>query len=365
MKVLYINNYRDGTGWANAGINNMLALDAAGVDVVPRAITFNDTDREYPARLRELELKHAKRSSNVDCDVAIQHTLPHLYSYDSNYKNIGFLAVESYDFRKTNWQRHINLMDELWVPNKQSLETAERSGVKIPIKIVPHSLDMSSYKQTQGSKIKELETTFTFGFIGEFVERKNIQALARAFHSEFDYDEPVNLYVKTSSQTLDYVQNYFQQIRNGLKIRKKYKEEVVICGSLPKESYISILAQCHSFVMPSRGEGFCIPALESMAMGIPVIYTEGTGMDDFCYGSAVQSKMTPCFGAMSTMNYLYTANEKWMEIDVEHLMLCMRNAFMKWKTNTETEESRAALEASAKYSHQEVGKNIKEILNDC
>ena len=167
MKVLYINNYRDGTGWANAGINNMLALDSVGVDVVPRAISFNSTDSPYPQRLRELELKHAKRSSNIDCDVVIQHTLPHLYSYDSNYKNIGFLAVESYDFIKTNWQKHINIMDELWVPNTESLEAAVRSGVKIPIKVVPHSLDMNSYKNTEGRKIKQLETTFTFGFAGE------------------------------------------------------------------------------------------------------------------------------------------------------------------------------------------------------
>lgn len=364
MKVLYIGNYKDGTGWANACINNILALDAAGIDVVPRAITFNSAKGECPQRILELEQNYES-----GCDVCIQHTLPHLYSYNSKFKNIGFIATETSNFTESSWQHHANLMDEIWVPTQSCKSACVHSGVKKDIKVVPHSLDLTAYQSEkyiqQGPKIDNLINTFNFAFIGEFVERKNIQALARAFHSEFDYDEPVNLYVKTSSQTLDYVQNYFQQIRNGLKIRKKYKEEVVICGSLPKESYISILAQCHSFVMPSRGEGFCIPALESMAMGIPVIYTEGTGMDDFCYGSAVQSKMTPCFGAMSTMNYLYTANEKWMEIDVEHLMLCMRNAFMKWKTNTETEESRAALEASAKYSHQEVGKNIKEILNGC
>ena len=40
MKVLYIGNYKDGTGWANACLNNILALDGAGVDVAPRAITF-------------------------------------------------------------------------------------------------------------------------------------------------------------------------------------------------------------------------------------------------------------------------------------------------------------------------------------
>ena len=102
--------------------------------------------------------------------------------------------------------------------------------------------------------------------------------------------------------------------------------------------------------MPSRGEGFCIPALEAMAIGIPVIYTEGTGMDDFCYGSAVKSNQSPCFGAMSTLDYLYTANENWREIDIEHLMVCMRSAFMKWKTEIATEESREALRRARQFS---------------
>ena len=34
MKVLYIGNYNDGTGWGNACLNNILALDRAGIDVV-------------------------------------------------------------------------------------------------------------------------------------------------------------------------------------------------------------------------------------------------------------------------------------------------------------------------------------------
>ena len=48
MKVLYISNYMDGTGWGNAAINNILALDSVGVEVVPRAITFESQQSGYP-----------------------------------------------------------------------------------------------------------------------------------------------------------------------------------------------------------------------------------------------------------------------------------------------------------------------------
>jgi len=363
MKVLYIGNYKDGTGWANACINNILALDAAGVDVVPRAITFNNSAGGCPQRILELE-----ENLEVGCDICIQHTLPHLYSYDSKFKNIGFLATETSNFIESSWQHHANLMDQIWVPTQSCKDACIQSGVTKDVKIAPHSLDISKYDSAKyiekGSKIENLLNTFNFAFIGEFVERKNIQALAKAFHAEFEPDEPVNLYIKTSQQGLEYIQNYFNQIKSGLKLRKHYKEEVVISGQLSKEDYISVLAQCHSFVMPSRGEGFCIPALEAMAIGIPVIYTEGTGMDDFCSGSAVKSSEVPCFGAMSTMDYLYTSNEKWREVDVEDLMVSMREVFMKRNTEIATEESRQALQKARKFSHKEVGLRLKEILND-
>ena len=57
MKVLYIGNYKDGTGWGNACANNILALDAVGVDVVPRAITFNNSNGGCNERILELESK--------------------------------------------------------------------------------------------------------------------------------------------------------------------------------------------------------------------------------------------------------------------------------------------------------------------
>tara|TARA_Y100000389_G_scaffold116917_1_gene114124 strand:- start:4985 stop:6079 length:1095 start_codon:yes stop_codon:yes gene_type:complete len=363
MKVLYIGNYKDGTGWANACINNILALDAVGVEVVPRAITFNNSAGSCPDRILELE-----NNSEVGCDICIQHTLPHLYSYDSKFKNIGFIATETSNFIESSWQHHANLMDEIWVPTQSCKNACIQSEITQPVKIAPHSLDISKYNSVkylnQGSKIDNLINTFNFVFVGEFVERKNIQALVKAFHMEFEPDEPVNLYIKTSQQSLDYVQNYFKQIKQGLKLRKEYKEEVVICGQLGKEDYMSTISQCHSFVMPSRGEGFCIPALEAMAMGIPVIYTEGTGMDDFCSGSAVKSSEIPCFGAMSTIDYLYTANEKWRKIDLEDLMVSMREVFMKWNTEIATEESREALKRASEFSHKEIGLKLKEILND-
>jgi len=361
MKVLYIGHYRDGTGWANAAINNILAMDKAGIEIVPRAITYEQKDSEYPDRIKELEA-----NSSYGSDICIQHTLPHLYSYDSSYKkNIGFLATETTSFKDTGWQKYCNLMDEIWVPSIATKASCRLSGVNKPIEIVPHSLDISSYiNHEQKNKIQELENSFNFVFIGEFIERKNIKALVQAFHSEFETIEPVNLFIKTSRQDLKAVQEYCNNIKRGLKIRKSYKNEIIISGKLDKHDYISVLKQCHSFVMPSRGEGFCIPALEAMSVGIPVIHTSNTGLGDYAYGTPVASRPVPCFGAVDTIPYLDNANSSWYEIDVEQLKFAMRSAYMKWNTETAKTESNKAIEWAKEYDHEAIGGLIKEILND-
>tara|TARA_Y100000356_G_C11256326_1_gene290443 strand:- start:393 stop:1475 length:1083 start_codon:yes stop_codon:yes gene_type:complete len=359
MKVLYIGNYRDGTGWANACINNILALDSAGVNVVPRAITFETQQQDYPSRIKELE-----QESTDGCDVCIQHTLPYLYSYDSRYKNIAYLAVETSNFKDTGWQHNVNLMDEVWVPSLAAKVSCENSGVKIPIKIAPHSLDMSKYKDNNGgNKIHEMQSTFNFAFIGEFVERKNLQALIRAFHMEFDFQEPVNLFIKTSKVELSQIQEYAKHLKSGLKIRSRYKEEIIVVGRLDDKDYVSVLNQCHCFVMPSRGEAFCIPALEAMMLGIPVIHTQGTGMDDFCVGEAIPSVPTPCMGTVSTLPNLDTSNSDWREIDMRKLCAAMRRTYQSWQSGNERTNPQV-MEAAKAYDHKPIGHQMKELLND-
>ena len=356
MKVLYIGHYRDGTGWANAAINNILAMDSVGIDVVPRAVSYNKTDSDYPDRIKQLEQKDPS-----DADICIQHVLPSLYTYNSKYKNIGFLACETDNFKDTGWQHNCNIMDEIWVPSLYSKSACRLSGVIKPINVVPHSLDIASYANTDGNKIQEIIETYNFIFIGEFIERKNIKALLRAFHTEFNTYEPVNLVIKTSGTELQTAQNYFEQVKAGIKIRKSYKQEIVICGKLDFSDYISVMSQCHCFVMPSRGEGFCIPALEAMAVGLPVVYTARTGMDDFAYGQAVESKDDNCFGAIDTIPYLDSANSIWKEIDIDKLRFAMRTQYMK---SNEDNKSKI-LETANKYTHKKIGELIKDILNDC
>ena len=87
------------------------------------------------------------------------------------------------------------------------------------------------------------------------MERKNLKALLRAFHAEFDPSEPVNLFIKTSGVKMQDLQQYANQIKAGLKIRGQYIEEIFVSGMMDEKDYYGVLSQCSCLVVPSRAEG--------------------------------------------------------------------------------------------------------------
>tara|TARA_Y100000296_G_C5163346_1_gene253157 strand:- start:95 stop:1201 length:1107 start_codon:yes stop_codon:yes gene_type:complete len=366
MKVLYVGNYRDGTGWGNACANNILALDSVGVNVVPRAITFNGSKQTQSQRIAELE-----GQSEAGADVCIQHTLPNLYSYNAKLKNIGIFYTETLTFTETMWHKHINLLDEAWVPNSQMIAACKKSGVKIPVRLAPLSIPVENYENIADcAEVGELRGTFNFCFVGEFIRRKNMEGLLRAFHTEFHPSEPVKLFLKinksgyTSDETLEHFDRFSTNVKENLKIRKKYQKEIAIAGNLEPRHLYSLMSKCHCFVMPSFGEAWCIPAIESMAMGIPVIYTGGTGMDDFCVGWKIPSSATPCYMGTESLSDLYTSSSRWMNPDLEALCSLMRVAYETYKNdpNRYSEISKHAKEKAMKYSSRAIGLKLKELL---
>ena len=134
---------------------------------------------------------------------------------------------------------------------------------------------------------------------------------------------------------------------------------------LEKRHLASLVNKCDCFVMPSYGEAWCIPALESMALGLPVIYTSETGMDDFCVGWPVQSRSSRCYLANDSLDDVYTSLTSWREVDIEALASTMRIAYETHKNNTQEWDKITALakDKARDYSPKNIGNKMKELLN--
>ena len=370
MKVLYIANYKDGTGWGNAAIDYILAMDSAGLDVTCRSITFNQANVEIPARIIELENK-----PNKDIDVCIQHTLPHMYDYNGSFKNIAIYYTETSNFNQTNWTKKINSMDEAWVCNNSMVESSRNSGVTVPIKVIPQPCNTEKYNQ----KYKEIEIPnangkFVFYFIGELIRRKNITSLLKAFHLEFSPEEPVELLLKCHKTGLNeeecgnQLKELCNTVKDNLKLytdRENYKKELITTGRLDDSSLMALHEACHCFVMPSFGEAWCLPAFDAMAMGnAPICNAVGGPLDYLSHGGGVlvEGAIEPVFGMTETFNDLYTGRENWKNVNILELQKQMRIAYENWKKDDTTVGERGK-EVADHYRYERIGNIIKETLN--
>ena len=371
MKVLYIGCYRDGTGWAQAAIDYILAMDSVGIDVVPRSVKLNSNRPELPKRILELENK-----SSRGCNVCIQHTLPHMMDYNGRFdRNIALYATETNSFEWSIWPCRINQMDEAWVINNQMAEVSRLSGIDIPISVIPHASDISKYDRSyEPVDIPDSEGNFIFYFIGDLNRRKNLSTFVRAFHSEFDVDEPVSIVIKTSKYNTSpndcaaEVKEMCNNIKTGLKLYpnlETYKEDLIITDRLDEETLRRLHSSCDCFVMPSYGEAWCIPAFDAMGFGNTPICTNVGGMSDFLNkgeGILVHSREEPVFGMMETFDDLYTANETWQSIDPIGLKQAMRYIYGLKTSDALLSMQKRGRERVNEYSYEAIGNLIKKAL---
>lgn len=319
MKILYIGNFNDGTGWAKAGTYNALCLDAAGHDVYCQEIKYNNNYNCLDYRI--LELKEKKTDS---FDVVIQHVLPTEYVKYPNVKNVGMLALETLTMNNLTWAKNIDLMDEIWFPN-QNLVNQYKDYIKV-VKKLPHSIDIEKIRKAEleFKPIPELQNSHNFIFVGENTARKNIEALVVAFYSEFNYYENTNLVIKTNKK-LD-LNEIWRKTRNQ---RSRRKNIFLIEGYQPESAIYNLMKHCFCFVMPSRGEAWCYPAMEAQALGLRTIYTKGIGIEEYCpYGIKVDSTVVQCYGEEDGVDGLYTCDDLWYEPSIKHLRECMRKAYI-------------------------------------
>lgn len=369
LNLLYISHHREATGWGQAARDYILALDAVGINVVPRAIRLGSPINTLPERLLKLENK-----SVSGCDICVQHVLPNYMKYDSTFKkNIGLFVLETKNIEHTTWVDHLNLLDELWVP---CTDMQYINGINKPIRVIPHTFDLNKYNREYNTlNIEQVRNKFTFYFIGEFGVRKHIAALLRAFHTEFSPEEPVELVLKLNKpgvepeQLAKDVVEFCNKIKENLQIYKdlrRYKSEIIITVRLSEDDIMSLHKTCDCFVNPSHGDAWNIPLWESMAMGNIAISTAVGGPKDYIdssrNGFLVSGSLEPVFGQRETVQEFGSSLESWFNVSISDLMKTMRRVY-NLSQDKKNKIKMEAKSSSAQYSYDIIGRKMIEAIN--
>lgn len=360
-KILYISHFHENSGASVAAINYVRAMRSVGLDVICKSVLLNSSKSQPPDDIQELLKKDSK-----NCDICIQHVLPHYLDYNGNMKNIAIVILETQNLNLTHWSTKINTMDEAWIPYKSGLL---ESSITIPKKLVPHAFNILEYRIQEPLN---LPPGYKFYFVGEFSKRKNIAAIIKAFHYTFTPNEPVQLILKlnkfnmTSQQLNDEVYSSIKKIKEGMKLYQidKYKPEILISDFLSRQDLLRLYFSCDCFINASYGEAWSIPTFEAMCMGSNIISNTGTAPDDYLkkyrYAELIPSTVEPCFGALDTFPNLYTSREHWYSINIISLSQAMRKMYES--NSLRFSRMSNGLKIANDYSYNNIGSLITKLL---
>jgi len=175
-----------------------------------------------------------------------------------------------------------NRADEVWTPSTFCRRVFIDSGVDPEkVQVIPNGVNPSVF--TPAGDIPALPTTkrFKFLYVGGTTYRKGFDLLLDAYVRAFTADDDVCLVVKDCGTRTYYRGQTAEEQIASIRSRPNAPEILYTDADLSDEQMAQLYRACDVFVAPYRGEGFCMPALEAMACGIPVVVTEGGGTDDF------------------------------------------------------------------------------------
>lgn len=221
------------------------------------------------------------------------------------------------------WARAFNShFDGLLVPSAHVRDVVARSGVAIPVAVVPYGVDGSLIDDAVGPEPSPLtRKTFRFLHVSTGFSRKGCDVLIRAFVREFSSRDDVALIVKTLPQ---YDHSTARLVRRARWLHLRCSELVHVDRDLDDVSMQQLYRTASCLVHPARAEGFGLPIAEAMLAGVPVIATDYSGHADFC--TEATAVLVPCRLTRSRSPFV-VADAEWGEPDEAALRQAMRQAY--------------------------------------
>ena len=196
---------------------------------------------------------------------------------------IGYTMFETADL-PYGWAEACNLMDEIWVPSTFNYQSFSQGGVaKDKIRIVPLGVDVNFFQpdSTPPMQIPGVKG-FNFLSIFQWTKRKGWDILLKAYLKAFKQEEDVALVIRSyrgsGREVESLIREYIEELGRDV---NKIPRISVISEPIPAQNMPSLYKACQAFVLPSRGEGWGLPYMEAMAMGLPVIGTAYSAQLDF------------------------------------------------------------------------------------
>ena len=281
----------NGSGYANISAPVCSGLVERGHEVKAIGVGYDNQEHDFPFQL--LPARNIKEASAevlnlqnsweaeivvVALDIPIQERIINApYLRDRKLKYVGLFPVEA-DPLCFSWAMVLMQMDKALVISEFGTEEARKAGVEADY--VQVGLDIESWARVEPEQKSKLRTSFGFDddtfvvlTVADNQERKNLVAAMDMF-KEFAKDK----------ENVHYVMVTREHNPVGWKLRD-YAQEIGISDKLMifergmshRDLWVTYVIS-DIFLLTSKAEGLGMPLLEAMAVGIPCVATNCTGM---------------------------------------------------------------------------------------
>lgn len=248
-----------------------------------------------------------------------------------------------------DWVEYLEAADRVLVPSKWCQEVFKKAGVDT--EVVPLGYDADTYQFIERPLKSKTRENFTFLHYNAFNIRKGFPEVLKAFTKAFKRDEPVRMVFKTTQNTLPFPL-----------IQSEYPHIEVIKGKFNDAEMKELMGRSDCFVFPSRGEGFGITPLETMATGMSCILPNAHGLSEYfnsdCMYEVKVKEMCPALYS----SYKGIDVGKMVVCDVDDLARQMR--YIYEHQEEAQEKGKRASEYVKEYTISKTGERLSKILQE-
>lgn len=177
------------------------------------------------------------------------------------------------------WLDGIGNVDAIWVPSEYSKRSYLQAGVDHrKVWVVPNGFDpegLTGNARSEHNKKRLL-------FLGGTIFRKGIDILVKALDALDDQTlDGLELLVKETGGNSFYLGQSL--LEESLSSHPRVRSVTTVQRQhLDRAELLRLISASDALVHPYRAEGFGLPVLEAMALGTPVIHTQGGATNEFC-----------------------------------------------------------------------------------
>ena len=353
--------YCNCSGYSVAAFDYILAMLDADPNLDIRITCLNNTDWRGISPNRKQIFKALQNKKNDPDQISIYHSIPYIYRRPpkSNH-HIGFSIFETINPPK-EWVRHMNDMNAIITATSFNKNIFEKSGTHKPIYVVPHCFDTRLFNDSVQPEGRFGKTTFLS--IGTWKRRKNWELLIKSFYDGFEMKDNVCLLLKTDNPQA--LKTTVASIKKNGPWRAKPTAPIFTEEStqINFEDIPKFMRQGDIYISASSSEGFGLPLLHSMALGIPVITVRFGGALEFAqpqYCTYIEPRgyqtVTDMDGIPQFKNCI------WPVLRVSDIKDAMRDVWSNY-SEAKSKALKAYEYVHSTYTYKQIGPKMIEAIN--